>query len=202
MSRICWRRSIVSATCWTSIYKKFRIENYKLRIKVFLKSVTIFLVLLLLVVGGCEHVGVEQSSSKCDENLKGLGVYNGFSPVEINVLPLTKIETGDKGSAVIRAYVSLTDRFSSQIKAPVVFRFELYEKISRSQEPKGKRIVIWPDFNLCGPGDNNRHWEDFLRAYKFDLDFQHQKNQHYVLQVTCLCPSGKRLAAETELEAQ
>ena len=119
--------------------------------------------------------------------------------MEISILPLTKIETGDKGPAVIRAYVSLLDGFGSQIKTPAVFRFELYEKISRSPEPKGKRVVIWPDFDLCGPGDNNRHWQDFLRAYKFDLDFKPQKNQNYVLQVTCLCPSGKRLTAEVNL---
>ncbi len=146
-------------------------------------------------------MGVEQAS-KDEEGLKEPGVYSGFWPVEINVLPLTKIEPGNKDSAVIRAYVSLLDGFGSQIKAPAVFRFELYEKISRSQEIKGKRIIIWPDFNLCGPGDNDRHWEDFLRTYKFDLDFQYQKNQHYVLQVTYLCPSGKRLTAETELAAQ
>ncbi len=142
-------------------------------------------------------MGVEQASK--DEEGR---VYSGFLPVEINILPLTKVEPGNKNSAVIRVYVSLLDGFGCQIKGPGQFRFELYEKISRSQEIKGKRIIIWPDFDLSVPGDNNRHWEDFLRTYKFDLDFQYQKSQHYVLQVTYLCPSGKRLTAETELAAQ
>jgi len=173
-----------------------------LGIRVFLKSVTVFSVLLLLAAGGCEHMGVEQASSKCDENLKELGVHSGFSPAEINFLPLTKIEAGDKGSAVIRAYISLLDGFGSQIKGPGEFRFELYEKISRSQESKGKRVIIWPDLNLCGPADNNRYWQDFLRAYKFDLDFKTQENQNYVLQVTYLCPSGERLTAEAKLAAE
>ncbi len=146
-------------------------------------------------------MGVEQAS-KDEQGLEEFGVYSGFLPVEINILPLTKIEARGKGSAVIRAYVSLLDRFGSQIKGPGQFRFELYEKISRSQEPKGKRVIIWPDFDLSGPGDNNRHWEDFLRTYKFDLDFKYQKSQRYVLQVTYLCPSGKRLVVETELAAQ
>ncbi len=159
----------------------------------------VFSVLLLLTAAGCEHMGVEQASSKCDEGLKELGIYSGFSPAEINILPLTKIEAGDKGSAVIRAYVSLMDRFGSQIKTPAVFRFELYEKISRSSEPKGKRIVIWPDFDLRGPVENNRHWQDFLRAYKFDLDYKPQEGQNYILQVTCLCPNGKRFSGEFEL---
>ena len=166
-------------------------------IKVLLKSVIIVSVLLTC---GCDHMGVDKSA--CPEDPAELGVYSGYTPAEINILPLTKIEAGDKGSMAIRAYVSLMDGFGSQIKMPGQFRFELYEKVARSSEPKGKRVVMWPDFDLQTPGDNNRHWQDFLRTYKFDLDFQSQKGRHYVLQVTYMCPSGKRLAAETNLAVE
>ena len=146
-------------------------------------------------------MGVEQSASGNDITPLESGAYGGFSPAEISILPLTKIESGDKGKAVIRAYVSVVDGFGSQIKWPAIFRFELYEKISRSSEPKGRRVVIWPDIDLRRPADNNRHWQDFLRSYKFDLDFQSQKGQTYVLQVTCVCHSGKRLSSQSNLAA-
>lgn len=170
-------------------------------VKAFLKSAMVFPVLLL--AGGCAHTGVGKTSVFCQETVQELGVYSGYSPAEIQILPLTKINAGDRGAAVIQAYVSLVDNFGSQIKGPAVFRFELYEKIlTGSPEQKGKRVVVWPDADLQSPGDNNRHWQDFLRTYKFDLDFQCQKSRHYVLQVTCLCPSGKRLTSEAVLPGE
>lgn len=148
-------------------------------------------------------MGVEKSAAGCQENVQELGVYSGYSPVEIQILPLTRINAGDRGAAVIQTYVSLVDNFGSQIKGPAVFRFELYEKIlTGSAEQKGKRIIVWPDADLQSPSDNNRHWQDFLRTYKFDLDFQHPKGRHYVLQVTCLCPSGKRLDAQANIAVE
>jgi len=172
-----------------------------LRAKTFLKFVTIVSVLLFLTMGACEYTGVQQAS-EYDQIIKEADLYGGFSPAEINILPLTKIENSDEGQAIIRVYVSLLDEFGSQIKAPAIFRFELYEKISRAQEVKGRRVVIWPDFDLCRPGNNNNYWQDFLRAYKFDLNFKPQEHQSYVLQVTCLCLSGKRLTAETKFVAE
>jgi len=83
---------------------------------------------------------------------------------------------------------------------PGVFRFELYERVVRSAEPKGRRIVIWPDIDLTGAAENNEYWRDFLRAYEFNLPFEAQIKQCYILQVTYLSPSGKRLSAELSLE--
>ena len=169
--------------------------------KTFLNSVAVFSAILSLVIAGCGYMGVDKSQSADAGGLEELGVYSGYSPAEISILPLTRIgaQASDKGKAVIQVYVSLLDGFGSQIKAPAVFRFELYERISRSAEPKGKRVVIWLDFDLQGPGDNNHHWQDFLRAYKFDLEFKPQKDQNYVLQVTCLCPGGRRLLSQSNL---
>ena len=141
-------------------------------------------------------MGVEQMSGV--ENAEELGVYSGFTPAEIVVLPLTHIEGKDdaKETNGIEAYVSMTDRFGSQIKSPALFRFELYEKTKRSSEPKGVRAVVWPDMDLRDPVENNRCWQDFLRAYKFNLNFKLRKDQNYVLQVTCFSPAGRRLSAE------
>jgi hypothetical protein len=121
--------------------------------------------------------------------------------VKIEIMPLTEIiDAGDSESVSrIDVYVGLLDRFGCQMKSPVVFRFEVYEKVQRSAEPKGGRIVIWPDVDLTEPGENNSYWRDFLRVYEFNLDFGLEKNRSYILQVTCLCPHGRRLSAEFDL---
>jgi len=85
------------------------------------------------------------------------------------------------------------------MKSPGIFRFELYERVPRSAEPKGKRIILWPDFDLIDVAENDNHWRDFLRAYEFSLPIESQTNQNCILQATCICPNGKRLSAEFTL---
>ncbi|UCE99762.1 MAG: hypothetical protein JSV82_01465 [Planctomycetota bacterium] len=129
-------------------------------------------------------------------------VRASYMPVKVHIMPLTEFtRPGDGGEmSGIKAYVSLLDEFDCQIKAPVVFRFELYEYVQPSAEPKGRRIAIWPDVDLTQAAANNQYWRDFLRAYQFNLDFVPQRNQSYILQVTSLCPTGKRLSAEFTLK--
>ena len=74
-------------------------------------------------------------------------------------------------------YAALRDSFGSCLKAPGVFRFELYEYVQYSSEPKGKRIIIWPDIDLTDAAENNEYWNDFLRAYEFSLDLEQDMNQ-------------------------
>jgi len=166
----------------------------------FIKAITLIvqMVLLLLVVAGCEPTNAELSS-RPDSGLSQLSAYG---PVKVDIMPLTEFTSAGNGEkpSEIKVYVSLLDAFDCQIKAPAVFRFELYDRVPRSAEPKGKRIFIWPDVDLTEPGENNEHWQDFLRAYQFSLDFESQRNQSYILQVTSLCPSDKRLSAEFVLE--
>jgi len=164
----------------------------------------IFFVCLLLACAGCE-LGLEGGgvAPAVDED-SDIPIYARYAPVKIDIMPLTElVDAGDSGigeGSRIKVYVSLFDRSGCQIKAPAVFRFELYEKVQRSAEPKGNRLVIWPDVDLTEPGENNKRWRDFLRAYEFDLDFEAQSKRVYVLQVTCLCPDGKRLSNEFVLE--
>jgi hypothetical protein len=88
------------------------------------------------------------------------------------------------------------DAFDSQIKAPVIFRFELFQRQQRSADPKGKRLIVWPDIDLTEPTANNNVWQDFLRAYLFSLPLQKTSAENCILQVTVTCPSGKRLTAD------
>ena len=152
----------------------------------------VLLFVLLLFESGCEPVATELPPKI------NASVYTHYAPVKIDIMPLTEFTgVGDMAEpSKINVYVSLLDSFGCQKKSPGVFRFELYEYVERSAEPKGRRITIWPDIDLTDAVENNNHWRDFLRAYEFNLGFEPESNQSYVLQATCLCPSGRRLSAE------
>ncbi len=128
-------------------------------------------------------------------------VPTGFAPAKICILPLTELSGSTPGSqaAALTAYVGLMDAFGCQIKAPGVVRFELYQYVPRSAEPRGQRLAIWPDIDLTHPATNNSYWRDFLRAYEFKLDVPAGMNETYVLEATCLCPDGRRLTATLPL---
>jgi len=128
----------------------------------------------------------------CDETV----LYKGFRPVEIDITPLSEyiFPRDIEAKAHVNIFVTVLDAFGSQIKAPGVFRFELYEYVPRSAEQKGKRIVIWDDIDLTDAVENNKYWSDYLRAYKFYLDLDQPTNRTYILQVTCICPGGRRLS--------
>ncbi|HUW18619.1 MAG TPA: hypothetical protein VMW16_04890 [Sedimentisphaerales bacterium] len=163
--------------------------------KLFGMAAQVFFSVLLLVGAGCE-LGPGGPSSGSDKGPDPLSVYASYSAAKVDIMPLTDfVGAGSGGEAGrIRVYVGLLDSFNSQIKSPGVFRFELYEHVQRSPEPAGKRLVVWPDIDLTDPAGNNNYWRDYLRAYEFSLDFEPQNSRSYLLQVTCLCPNGKRLS--------
>jgi hypothetical protein len=175
-----------------------------MRIYRFMRILGIVGILLCLVfaVVGCEpHEQAAESARRSEGASQEVSVYSGYMPVKVDILPLTGLVGGSEEAkaSAIKVYVSLLDAFDCQIKSPAVFRFELYRKVERSAEPKGQRINIWPDIDLTEPVENNKYWRDFLRAYEFILDFEAAGRPSYILQVTCLCPDGKRLSAEFAL---
>ncbi len=166
-----------------------------------MKAVAVIAQMLLLLLGGvcCEPANAAESSQKADSDSNQLSEYG---PAKVEIMPLTEF-TGDgdgKKPSKIKVYVSLLDAFDCQIKAPVVFRFELYDRVPLSADPKGQRILIWPDIDLNDADKNNKYWRDFLRAYEFDLPFEPKKGNSYILQVTALCPNGRRLSADFTLK--
>jgi len=160
-----------------------------------------FLPILLSICAGCTKQGIlNENTAKTDNDADRLSSYARYAPVKIDIMPLTEfVSPDDTKQPKINIYVSLLDSFGSQIKSPGMFRFELYEYIQRSAESKGKRAIIWPDVDLTDPVKNNDSWQDFLRAYVFSLPCEHTNSQDYILQVTCLCPNGKRLSSEFTL---
>ena len=161
----------------------------------------LFFFALLLVEVGCEP-GPPEEPPVTGNGSNPLFVYASYRSEKIDIMPLTDfVSTGAaEDVSQIKVYVSLLDLFDCQIKSPGVFRFELYDHEQRSPEPKGRRIVIWPDIDLTDVAENNNYWQDYLRAYEFALDFEPQSSHSYVLQVTCLCPNGKRLSDDIVLK--
>jgi hypothetical protein len=162
----------------------------------------ILLFIFLVADAGCGQLpGRMGRTSKAENDRNKLSAYSRFAPDRINIMPLTEfINTDNNRQISIKPYVSLIDSFGSQIISPGIFRFELYQRALRSSEPKGKRVVIWQDIDLTEPALNHEYWRDFLRAYEFDLPFEMDVNQSYILQVTCLCPNGRRLSDEFALK--
>jgi hypothetical protein len=126
----------------------------------------------------------------------------GYTPAKIDIMPLTELVPAGSGEQdwMINVYLGLLDSFGSQVKSPGVFRFELYEYVQRSGEPKGRRIAVWPDIDLTDPVLNNNYWRDFLRAYQFALPVEPPATNSYILQATFLSPPGKRLTDEFNLK--
>lgn len=156
---------------------------------------------LLSLNVGCEKPAEHNDTAAVTDNIiDKLSFYTRYAPTKIDIMPLTEfVSTGGTQQYNINIYVGLLDQFGSQIKSPGKFRFELYEHIPRSAERKGKRVIIWPDIDLTDPVTNNDYWLDFLRAYQFSLPCEPQVKQDYILQLTCLCPNGKRLSSEFTL---
>jgi hypothetical protein len=152
---------------------------------------------MLIAQAGCTPPS-NDPTEPIDPNSNLLSVYTQYMADDIDIMPLTGFivaETIDQKSR-IEAYVSLLDASGSQIKAPGVFRFEVYKHVVNSPEPKGKRIAIFADVDLKDSNRNNDYWQDYLRAYKFQLDFEPEPTINYILQATCICPSGKRLSTD------
>ena len=156
----------------------------------------LFFVFAIVFYAGCstQPPGADSSPAQFQDSTS----CSRFGPARIDVLPITSIApaSADDRDATINAYVCLIDAFDSQIKAPVIFRFELFQRLQRSADPKGKRLIVWPDIDLTDPAINSNLWQDFLRAYLFSLPLQKSSAENCILQVTVICPSGKRLTAD------
>lgn len=169
--------------------------------KVAIRVLKILFIVSLLGQAGCEQVPVSAEPPPKVDSFDA-SVYTIYAPTRIDIMPLTEfisLEDVQEGSK-LNVYVSLLDSFGSQKKSPGVFRFELYEYIQRSAEPKGRRVTIWPDIDLTDVAENNKHWRDFLRAYEFNLPFESAVSQSYILQATFLSPTDKRLSDEFALK--
>ncbi len=160
-------------------------------------SWVIFLI-FFLCQAGCEHIQLTTEPASKTEQSSDVSLYTPYAPDKVDIMPFTGLVGLGSTEQLpqVNIYVSLLDSFGSQIKAPGIFRFEVYEYVRLSSEPFGKRIAIWPDVDLTIAAENNKYWQDFLRAYRFNLPFEPGGSQSYILLVTFLSPTGRRLSDE------
>jgi hypothetical protein len=127
-----------------------------------------------------------------------------FTPERIRIIGLTEItpDASLPDEAVLSIYVDIFDAYDSHIKAPATFRFELYEFVPRSSDPRGKRLIIWPDIDLTDGAVNNGYWHDYLRTYNFDLqiDFRPAPDTTFTVEATCITQEGKRLSDKRQIK--
>jgi len=157
-------------------------------------TLKIFCLFALLPFAACEP----NTQKEPFEDESTTDLIQAYKPERIEILPLTYFLCEGSGEDLcqIKVYISLLDKFGCQKKGPGVFRFELYDAVVRSTEQKGKRIMLWPDFDLTAPAQNNHYWKDFIRAYEFNLQIDSLNDRSFILQVTFMCPTGKRHYAE------
>jgi hypothetical protein len=161
------------------------------------------MLIIISVASGCESPPPIRPSTTSAIQTYGNEQVCGYPPARIKITPLTELAVNESEETLkLQLYVDVLDEFDSRIKAPLIFRFELYEYVPRSSEEKGKRNIIWPDINLTEPERNNEYWRDFLRCYRFTLDVgeEIEENHSYVLQTTCITPAGERLTADHIVE--
>lgn len=147
----------------------------------------------MVFAAGCGAEKKKAANSDC--------LYEGYSPVRVEILPLTEFipSPQDANTGRINVFLTLPDAFDCQQKFPGMFRFELYEEVVRSVEPKGKRVMLWPDVDMNDPAVNSKYWRNFLRAYEFELLVNTKLDKSYILEVTFQTPSGKRLTADIKI---
>jgi len=161
------------------------------------RTITVCIVLAFCVVQVCGCAPASRNSATATQTYSQ--PPRTFAPTRIRIIPLTQfINDNPQQYPRLKVYVDLLDDFDSQMKSPGLFRFELYEYIPRAGRAKGKRILIWPDFDLTKAKVNAAYWRDFLRSYEFTLalDFEPQQNSKYVVQANYISTAGERLSAD------
>jgi hypothetical protein len=160
---------------------------------------------MIVIAAGLLNCGCEQQKKPLDMQ-QCIEEFEAFGPDTLTIVGLTELKGTAQGEEApkLKVFVKVLDSFGSAIKAPCVFRVELYEYVERSPSPRGKRIEIWPDVDLTEAGRTNAQWRDYLRAYEFNLDVGPKLDlgRVYIVEVTCLLPTGKRLYVQHNLKYQ
>lgn len=116
-----------------------------------------------------------------------MSLFNTASP-GVHLLDMTGFAPAASGEGtVLRVFVQ-----PDKIEQDLCFRFELYVYIPRSSNPRGKRIVLWPDIEVKANASSNSQWREHLKAYEFVLPMETQRviPPAVVLEVTAMGQDG------------
>lgn len=146
---------------------------------------------------------VLMSGCEMTSSAPAAGQEDVVSRIRISALTDMKATDGAESPARINAFVELLDADEMPRQAACSLRFELYEYQPHSANPRGKRLLIWPDVRLPDVASGEQHWKQSLQAYEFFLPmgFMPSPDQQYVLEATCLI-GPKRLTDLRKLQFQ
>lgn len=119
--------------------------------------------LIIVLVGTMTAVGCVGCQTKWLKNPLSVKnkrtANNPIAPISF-IQPATKTQP-----AQVMAYITPQTRPERDI----LYRFELYHYLPRSANPRGKRVAIWPDFNLGKPEPENPLWDPQTGSYRVCL---------------------------------
>lgn len=97
---------------------------------------------------------------------------NLLLPNAIRIHPFTgtQIFDADRNLRGVDVRIEVMDAYGDAAKAFGDFRFEMYQFIPNSIDPKGKRIATWEE-SLIEPKKNLLHWDKITRTYEFKLQW-------------------------------
>ncbi len=165
-------------------------------------TLTYIALTMAILTSGCEPNGGPAMSPK---GSIPASIARSYAPERIKIIGLTDI-TGTTALSLnvarLNIYVDLLDAYGSRIKSPGTFRFELYEFVPRSSDPRGDRLILWPDIDMIAADVNNTYWQDYLRTYQFkvDVDFVPADTRTFILEATFKTPRGKYLTDKYKLQ--
>ena len=126
-------------------------------------------------------------------NLVDSGECDCFVIKKFSITPLTKFIETD-GQSGLKLVVDALDDTGNRTNAPFDLQCSLYQYLPRTADNKGSLVQAWPQINLNSITENNRHWNDYLRSYEFQLKLDNPPNeQWYLLEIACQIPSGSRI---------
>lgn len=143
----------------------------------------VYLLAVIIVLNGCQvaHPPVQSSDP------------SSIQQISISALTEFAMDPDQPDRVQLRVLVEPLVVSDSSVPAPCIFRFELYEFHPRSSDPRGNRLLLWPQKDLSRQENAEKHWDELLRGYKFDLPvgFMPTQNKKYVLEVTCISGSKR-----------
>lgn len=120
-------------------------------------------------------------------------------PASIRLHPFTGTRTFDESSGIrgVDVRIEAMDRLGDATKAFGEFRFEMYQFVPNSQNPKGDLIATWVE-DVFPPRKNLLHWDKITRTYEFKLQWDKPipVGKRFVLLATFNSPFTERMYAE------
>ena len=120
-------------------------------------------------------------------------------PRSIRIHVFTRTETFDeeRGLAGVNVRIEAVDAYGDSTKAFGTFRFEMYQFVPNTIDPKGKLLASW-DEPLLDPRKNLLHWQKVHRIYEFKLQWDRPVpvGQRFVLSAIFSSPFTERMITE------